>query len=162
MRLQTDGYSLEETAKFLRRSCSSVRSRWKDIRPRSADGRPLTRSSSVPKLSDTDFSHIAHMRQSGNSWPAVQESRWPDRMDTQVRKAVREACVQRITEAESRASPKEGPFKHNFSDADLARIGRLREEGDSWAIVFTTMNYKSTLGAFKVRYLRYLASRRPR
>lgn len=150
MRLQTDGYSLEETAKILHRSCNSVRSRWKDIRPRSADGCPLTQPISVPKLSDTDFRHIVQMLKSGASWPAVQESRWPDRMDTQIRKAFHKACVQRITEAESRASPKEGPFEHNFSDADLARIGRMRKERNSWAIIFTIMNHKSTLVAFRL------------
>lgn len=149
MRLRTDGYSVGEIAKILHRSHWSIRNRWKQIRPRSANGRPLAGTSSVPRLSDTDFSHIAYMRQSGNSWSAVQESRWPDRMDTQVRKAFHKACVQRITEAESRASPKEGQFEHNFSDADLARIERLREEGDSWEIVFTIVNAELKLSGFK-------------
>jgi hypothetical protein len=71
-------------------------------------------------------------------------------------KAFSEACVQRIAEAESRALPKERRFEHKFSEANLAQIERLREEGDSWAIVLTTMNHKSTLGAFKVSALSHV------
>jgi DNA-binding CsgD family transcriptional regulator len=149
MRLRKDGYSIEEIAKILHRSRHSIVKRWSDITPRSADGRPLACPSPVVKLSDTDFSHILHMRQSGNSWSAVQESRWPDRMDTQVRKAFSEVCAQRIADAESRAPPIHRRFTHKFSEDDLAQIRRLRKEGDTWPIIFTIMNDKSTLEKFK-------------
>jgi len=154
MRLREDGLSITQIADILHRSPHSVKNRWKEIRPRSADGRPLgpvtprTRVSKPSELSDTDFSHIAHMRRAGASWPTVQESRWCDRIDTEVRKEFHKACVKRITEASSKAPPKER-HEHNFSDADLTRIGSMREEGDSWAIIFTIMDPGTTLEGFK-------------
>jgi hypothetical protein len=137
------GFSWDELAKALHRSSGTCKDKWTQIRPRDAGGIASSDDDLRPNLSDTDFNHIAEMRQSLTSWNVIQQSRWPDFDHRRVREAYEKAALRRVSEINSRPRSEQLAPRREISDADLVLIKRMREEGDMWATISCTLDPKT-------------------